>query len=211
MTKKAQSKAKKAPSKQSVAPKPLAKAKADPKAAAKQVLKASAVKDLEAGAKKLVKSKASLPAEMMETAPAASGAKAAKPAKAAKGAAKVASKPTRAHRGEVLCRETNCENLPTSGGYCRLHYIKNWKKIKKRELILKEGKLNRYIEELVNKYPDKYIEAIRQDLSSEDDFAKTIADLELDESSLDYDAESPEGVEGLIPEIRTDVDDEGEF
>src|SRR5690606_34235202 len=51
--------------------------------------------------------------------------------------------------GDIICREVGCESLATSGGYCRLHYIRNWKRIKRRELILKEGKLNRYIEELV--------------------------------------------------------------
>jgi hypothetical protein len=120
-------------------------------------------------------------------------------------------KASRAARHDNNCREANCENLASSGGYCRLHYIRNWKKIKRKELILKEGKLNRYIEELVNKYPDKYIEAIRQDLATDADFANAIRDLELDETSLDYDAESVESVEGIITGIRPDVDDEGEF
>ena len=82
---------------------------------------------------------------------------------------------------DSVCREVACENLATTGTYCRLHYIKNWKKIKRKELILKEGKLNRYIEELVAMYPDKYIEAIRQDLAHDKDFAKVITDLDLDE------------------------------
>ena len=55
------------------------------------------------------------------------------------------------------------------------------KKIKRKELILKEKKLNSYIEELVAKYPDKYIDAIRQDLANDKDFAKVIYDLDLDE------------------------------
>src|SRR3954449_3423286 len=36
--------------------------------------------------------------------------------------------------GETVCREIACEGLATSGGYCRLHYIKNWKKIKRKEV-----------------------------------------------------------------------------
>ena len=68
---------------------------------------------------------------------------------------------------EKMCRENGCENQSTTKGYCRLDYIKNWKKIKRKEMILKEGKLNQYIEELVSKYPDKYIDVIRQDLSTE--------------------------------------------
>src|SRR5208337_3703323 len=110
---------------------------------------------------------------------------------------------------EDMCREVACESLCTSGGYCRLHYIKNWKKIKRKELILKEGKLNQYIEELVAKYPDKYIEAIRQDLASEKDFAKVIYDLDLDESVDDFEVEG-ENVDQIIDTIKRDFDDEGE-
>lgn len=56
---------------------------------------------------------------------------------------------------EKMCRENGCENVASTKGFCRLDYIKNWKKIKRKEMILKEGKLNQYIEELVSKYPDK--------------------------------------------------------
>jgi hypothetical protein len=112
--------------------------------------------------------------------------------------------------GEAVCREVACEGLGTSAGYCRLHYIKNWKKIKRKELILREKKLNQYIEELVAKYPDKYIEAIRQDLASDKDFAKVIYDLDLDEGLDDFDVEGGESVDSLIDSIRRDFDDEGE-
>lgn len=111
--------------------------------------------------------------------------------------------------GEAVCREVACEGLATTAGYCRLHYIKNWKKIKRKEQILSEGKLNQYIEELVLKYPDKYIEAIRQDLSSEKEFAKVIYDLDLDESVDEFDIEG-ETVDSLIDTIKRDFDDEGE-
>jgi hypothetical protein len=112
-------------------------------------------------------------------------------------------------QGEAVCREIACEGLATSSGYCRLHYIKNWKKIKRKELILREKKLNQYIEELVAKYPDKYIEAIRQDLANDKDFAKVIHDLDLDESVDDFDVES-ESMDVLIDNIKRDFEDEGE-
>jgi hypothetical protein len=105
------------------------------------------------------------------------------------------------------CREVACESLATTSGYCRLHYIKNWKKIKRKELILKEGKLNQYIEELVAKYPDKYIEAIRMDLSSDKEFSKVVSDLELDEGVEDFNEEG-ESIENLIDSIRADVVDD---
>jgi hypothetical protein len=110
---------------------------------------------------------------------------------------------------EAVCREVACEGLSTTGGYCRMHYIKNWKKIKRKDQILKDGKLNQYIEELVAKYPDKYIEAIRQDLANDKDFAKVIYDLDLDESVDDFDVEN-ENVDSLIDNIKRDFEDEGE-
>ena len=112
--------------------------------------------------------------------------------------------------GETVCREVACEGLATSGGYCRLHYIKNWKKIKRKEVILREKKLNQYIEELVAKYPDKYIEAIRQDLANDKDFAKVIYDLDLDEGADDFDVEGGESMDSLIDTIKRDFDDDGD-
>lgn len=117
--------------------------------------------------------------------------------------------------GGPTCREVACELIATTGRYCRLHYIKNWKKIKRKELILKEKKLDSYIEELVSKYPEKYIDAIRQDLASEKDFAKVISELEIEDFSADeYDSEN--APEAVVEEIidtakRTEFDDEDEF
>lgn len=108
-----------------------------------------------------------------------------------------------------ICREVACELVATTQNYCRMHYIKNWKKIKRKESILKEKKLNHYIEELVSKYPDKYIEAIRQDLASEKDFAKVISDLEIEEGLDDFDIDT-ESAEGIIDNIKRDFDDEGD-
>lgn len=142
-------------------------------------------------------------------APAVANGKAAKGKGAAAALPRSASKPSISRHLEEICREVACEALSTSGGYCRLHYIKNWKKIKRKELILKEGKLNQYIEELVAKYPDKYIEAIRQDLAEDKAFAKVIYDLDLDESVDEFDVEG-EGLEAVIDNIKRDFDDEGE-
>lgn len=107
---------------------------------------------------------------------------------------------------EAMCREIACESHHTTSGYCRLHYIKNWKKIKRKELILREKKLNQYIEELVSKYPDKYIEAIKGDLADEQAFSKVIYDLELDESADDLPSDE-DGDESIIDNIKGQFDD----
>lgn len=103
---------------------------------------------------------------------------------------------------ETMCREVACEGLSTAAGYCRMHYIKNWSKIQRKAAILKERKLNQFIEELVLKYPDKYLEAIRQDLENDNDFAKVVSDLELDEGADEFEADSDE--EAVIEDIRRD-------
>jgi hypothetical protein len=80
-------------------------------------------------------------------------------------------------------------------------------------MILKEGKLNQYIEELVSKYPDKYIDVIRQDLSTEVNFNKVIHDLELDESidDLDYDSDSIDSLIGSVSKSSDTGFDDDEF
>jgi hypothetical protein len=116
----------------------------------------------------------------------------------------------RSRSAEMSCLEVGCENSPTTAGYCRMCYIKNWRKIKRKELIVKEGKLNRYIEELVAKYPDKYIEAIRQDLYSDKEFSKVVSDLELDESIDDLDIDG-DNIDALIDNIKRDIDDDSDI
>ncbi len=127
--------------------------------------------------------------------------------------AKSGGKKSRASSSRVIegenCREVACEGLSTTGGYCRMHYIKNWKKIKRKEVILREKKLNQYIEELVAKYPDKYIEAIRQDLANDKDFAKVIYDLDLDESVDDFDGDA-DNADSIIDSLKRDFDDDSD-
>lgn len=102
------------------------------------------------------------------------------------------------------CREVACDSAVVGAGYCRLHYIKNWKQLKAKEQILAEGKLDRFIEELVAKYPEKYIEAIRYDLRSEVEFAKVALDLNLVEVPAEEFASDDESVsdDGIIDSIK---------
>jgi len=110
---------------------------------------------------------------------------------------------------DAVCREVACEGLGTTAGYCRLHYIKNWRKIKRKEVILRERKLNTYIEELVAKYPEKYIEAIRQDLMNDKDFAKVIHDLDLDENIDEFEGEGGDS-DVVIDSIKREFEDDSD-
>ena len=85
------------------------------------------------------------------------------------------------------CVVRGCDNPSTTSGYCRYHYIKLWKDVKKKELILSEGRLAKIIEELVGKYPMKYIETIIQDLADDKAFNHVLKDLDIetDETEID--------------------------
>ncbi|HXH76055.1 MAG TPA: hypothetical protein VNJ08_13880 [Bacteriovoracaceae bacterium] len=77
------------------------------------------------------------------------------------------------------CIEKGCDNIRTTQSYCRLHYLRNWKVVQKKRDILKEGKLQEYIEELISKYPTKYIEALLSDLSDDKEFYRVLNELNI--------------------------------
>ncbi|MCB9091872.1 MAG: hypothetical protein H6620_04880 [Halobacteriovoraceae bacterium] len=102
------------------------------------------------------------------------------------------------------CLEPGCDNLRTTGMYCRFHYIKNWKDINMKREILKEGKLQDYIEELVSKYPVPYIQSLIEDLSDSREFNKVLVELNITDSDIeyeDYDG-SEDGEDDLDMETR---------
>ena len=91
------------------------------------------------------------------------------------------------------CIEKGCDNIRTTQSYCRLHYIRNQKNIQKKREILKEGKLQEYIEELISKYPPKYIEALLSDLSDDKEFYRVLNELNIT-SEFDFEEEDFENV-----------------
>lgn len=99
------------------------------------------------------------------------------------------------------CVEKGCDNIRTTQSYCRLHYLRNWKTIQKKREILKEGKLQEYIEELISKYPTKYIEALLSDLSDDKEFYTVLNQLNI---TSEFDFEEDEF------ENAVDDDDDGD-
>jgi hypothetical protein len=85
--------------------------------------------------------------------------------------------------GRRYCRARDCDQLAVVDGYCRYHYLLFWKRIQVRKKILADGKLERYVEELTAKYPDRFLEILRKDLRSEKDFLAAIGELELEEAA----------------------------
>ncbi len=115
--------------------------------------------------------------------------------------------------GRRLCRVRECDQAAIVESYCRFHYLQNWKRIQVRRKILADGKLERYVDELTSRYPDKFLEMIRKDLRSEKDFLVSIAELEIDESAVDNDFEDES--QNFIDEVRgvteTTISDDEEF
>jgi len=105
------------------------------------------------------------------------------------------------------CSERGCENPATTLGYCRYHYIVNWKSIKRKQAILEEGKLQQFIEELVDKYPAKFIENILGDLDDEKTFVSVLKELniEADESFDDVDDLDGEDDQDMAYETKGSV------
>jgi hypothetical protein len=102
--------------------------------------------------------------------------------------------------GRRYCRVKDCDQLSSVDGYCRYHYLLYWKKIQIRKKILSEGKLDRYIEELTARYPDKFLDMLRKDLRSEKEFLSAIQELEIDESAVD--SEFEDETQTYIDEVR---------
>ena len=103
--------------------------------------------------------------------------------------------------GRRYCRVKDCDQIAMVDAYCRYHYLLFWKKIQVRKKILTEGKLERYIEELTARYPDKYLEMLRKDLRTEKDFTAAITELEIDDAAVDSEYEDNEA-QSYLDEVR---------
>ena len=117
--------------------------------------------------------------------------------------------------GRRLCKVRDCDQAATVEEYCRYHYLLLWKKIQVRKSILHEGKLEKYVEDLTSRYPDKFLEVIRKDLKTEKDFLSVVQDLELDENAL-AEVDGEDEVQSFADEIRgigetTGMDEDGDF
>lgn len=93
--------------------------------------------------------------------------------------------------GNKLCCLKDCDGVATvedknGQHYCRTHYISLWENIQIRNRILTGDVLKKFIEQIVKRYPDKFLEIMRKDLSTEKDFINALQDLEISEpASLD--------------------------
>ena len=82
--------------------------------------------------------------------------------------------------GETCCI-SSCSHTSEVNGYCRLHYIMHWNRIKKVERVEAERRLNKYIEEITKKYPTEYLEIIKKNLEDAKSLESIVQDMNLEE------------------------------
>ncbi len=106
-----------------------------------------------------------------------------------------------------ICKDKGCDNEETTAGYCRYHYLRNWKEIKREERKHAVKSLNRYIEHICTKYPDQYVAAVKRDLASPDFFSRQ-ADNFLGEEgdALMQELTGGAGIAKLISQLKVDRD-----
>ena len=117
--------------------------------------------------------------------------------------------------GRRLCKVRDCDQVSTVDVYCRFHYLLLWKKIQIRKHILNDSKLEKYLEDLTARYPDKFLEVLKKDLKTEKDFLSVIQEMELDENAL-AETENEDEVQSFSDEIRgigdaPSMDEDGDF
>ena len=117
--------------------------------------------------------------------------------------------------GRRLCKVRDCDQVANVEEHCRFHYLLLWKKIQIRKSILNDGKLEKYVEDLTSRYPDKFLDVIKKDLKTEKDFLAVIQEMELDENALS-EIENEDEVQSFADEIRgigeaPSMDDDGDY
>lgn len=109
-----------------------------------------------------------------------------------------------------ICIQPNCQNAQTTQDYCRLHYLKNWKIIKRRERQQQSKRLNRYVEGIMKRnleegsgrpgqrHTEEPIDdATVSSLSSTEEVENLIEDLGYDD---------PQSLDQLIENLKVNKD-----
>ncbi|OGQ08374.1 MAG: hypothetical protein A3G32_04030 [Deltaproteobacteria bacterium RIFCSPLOWO2_12_FULL_40_28] len=105
-----------------------------------------------------------------------------------------------------LCKMKDCRNVGTTLGYCRLHYLKNWKKIREQQKKKAAENLNKYVEHIMKKHPDSYVETIKHDLKHASRFQERADEYCANDDYSDVMGEVDLGVEveKILDHIKVD-------
>ena len=111
-----------------------------------------------------------------------------------------------AKRAVKICGEDDCRNQQTTVGYCRFHYLKNWKKIREKQRKKAVENLNKYVDHIMQKNPDSYVETIKHDLRHAGRFQQRAEEFASDEDFHDVleDVDVGAEVEKIVDHLKVD-------
>lgn len=83
-----------------------------------------------------------------------------------------------------LCKEEDCSNQQTTAGFCRLHYLKNWKKIRTEKKKKVSKGIERYVQSVLRKDPDRASVQIRKGLREDKGLTRAVDEMLSREDTL---------------------------
>lgn len=107
-----------------------------------------------------------------------------------------------------LCKQDGCSNQQTTAGYCRLHYLKNWKQIRTEKKRKAAKNLNKYIDNILRNNPDKAANSLKENLRDEGTLERSMEDIFHHDSFRDVMADLGyrEDLDVMIDSIKIDED-----
>jgi len=107
-----------------------------------------------------------------------------------------------------LCKEKGCSNQATTVGFCRLCYLKNWKKIRTDKKKKAAKHLNKYIDSIMKSNPDRAVKTLRNNLRNDETFERSVDDMVYHDSAHEVitDLGYREDLDVMIETIKVDED-----
>ena len=100
----------------------------------------------------------------------------------------------------------DCKSGATAHGFCRLHYIENWKTIKFDRHLKAEKRLNAYVNQLSKRYPKDFMDKLKEGLENEEKFKQTVEELDLESDHGNTSETEQEFLEKFIRGIKGDFE-----
>ncbi len=105
-----------------------------------------------------------------------------------------------------ICKENNCMSEQTTEGFCRLHYLKNWKVIKSEKKKKAIKSLNNYVENIIRTNPENYKSKVQNSLFGDPEGESQTYFQKDDIDSVMEDLGYKEDLDRLIDGIKVDKD-----
>lgn len=64
----------------------------------------------------------------------------------------------------VICKQSGCHDISTTHSFCRFHYLASWRKIKSKEAKKKGLELEVYLEDMMRKFPEEFIQKLKSEV-----------------------------------------------